>query len=147
MFRKPAYQRQPKSALTPFSRPPNYSGPQFSGSVEKTMYVRSKQYLKWVASLPCMNCFASNASQAAHPNSLEAGGSMGGKASDILAFPLCCERANSCHQKFDTYKLVKKADMPEVEKRWHAQTVDALILKSHEDHKLRALLVKLGLVR
>lgn len=155
-FRHPALPRAPRQPLVVPEVPPAPRATmppalRFYAPVTKLEIVRSKPYLKEVAKLRCFNCGAVGCSQAAHPNSLAAGGSGGGKASDILTFPLCCERARNCHREFDHYRLVPKADMPGVEERWAAETQMTLILLSQEPGKeaaaLRRVLVAVGLVR
>jgi hypothetical protein len=113
--------------------------------------VRSEAYRRYVAQLACRNCGVEQHSQAAHPNSLASGASGAKKASDILVFPLCTEAANACHKRFDSYILCTKKEMPFLEIQWTASTQYELIRLSQESGasaaKLRALLVKLGLVR
>lgn len=62
--------------------------------------VRSESYRRWVASLPCAGCGVEGYSQAAHPNR---GKGMAIKASDLLCFPLCCDRPGvvGCHTAHD----------------------------------------------
>jgi hypothetical protein len=61
---------------------------------------RSRSYLRWVATLPCMSCGIQGYTQAAHPNY---GRGLGQKASDLDAFPLCCTRPGhmGCHVMHD----------------------------------------------
>lgn len=157
-FLRRTYPKKPRAPLVVPETPPVPRGVIRSAEgmakpVPKLEIVRSQPYLAAVARLRCINCGWEGASQAAHPNSLEAGGSGGGKASDTLTFPLCCERggAPNCHREFDQYRLVSKADMPEFERRWAALTQERLIAKSlepgREARMLRNLLMKLGLVR
>jgi len=55
---------------------------------------RSKAYLRWVRTLPCAGC-GMGQSEAHHPIACGLGGTMGGKASDVLAIPLC----RVCHRE------------------------------------------------
>lgn len=153
-FKKAVIERKPQPAYAPISNHPKVSMVPITRPIApflKEKPVRSKPYLMCVAGLNCISCGWVGASQAAHPNSLAAGGSMGGKACDLLTFPLCCERGKNCHFRFDNYLLVTKQDMPEIERRWAGETQLALVLKSHEPgreaEKLRALLRKHGFVR
>lgn len=113
--------------------------------------VRSEAYRRWTTRLTCRHCSLEGHCQAAHPNSLAAGGSAGGKASDLLCFPLCSVSGNDCHRKFDQYELCPKDEMPLYEVTWCASTQRALIHWSMhtggEAARLRALLVKLGVAR
>ena len=87
--------------------------------------VRDESYRRLVAALPCFNCRIEGRSQAAHPNSSKAKGL---KQSDLLCFPMCADGPgyNGCHQKFDGYKLVPRAEMPDYEQRAHAWAVEQL---------------------
>lgn len=51
--------------------------------------IRSKAYLQYVASLPCVVCGCEPASEAHHVIDAGMGGGMGTKASDLFVFPLC----------------------------------------------------------
>jgi len=53
---------------------------------------RSKKYLTWVKSLPCVNCYAP-ADDAHHLVGLGGMGGMGTKAPDSMVMPLC----RGCH--------------------------------------------------
>jgi len=57
--------------------------------------VRSEAYLSYVRSLPCCHCAAEGPNDAHHLIGFGRG-TMGGKADDMLAVPLCRE----CHTKF-----------------------------------------------
>jgi len=70
----------------------------------KPIYIKSKPFLKWVASLPCMNCKVSGSTQAAHLYR-EGKKAKGKKSCDSQARPLCHEGANNCHYKLDRYQL------------------------------------------
>lgn len=71
--------------------------------------VRSKPYLRLVASLPCAWCGLVGYSQAAHDN---VGKGKSIKACDLRTFPLCCDRPmqRGCHSLFDNYALVSRGD-------------------------------------
>ncbi|MFP4104837.1 MAG: DUF968 domain-containing protein [Phycisphaerae bacterium] len=62
--------------------------------IDKIKPYRSKRYLDWVRDRPCVHCRRPPPSEAHHVIGL-AGGSMGGKAGDQLAVPLCTE----CHRR------------------------------------------------
>lgn len=69
--------------------------------------IRSEEYRRLVAKLPCYHCGLEGYSQAAHPNS---GKGRGVKLSDLDCFPMCCTRpgTDGCHKDFDNYKIVPK---------------------------------------
>jgi hypothetical protein len=66
----------------------------------KTEYVRSRQLLMAVASLPCQHCGRHGMTQAAHANESSMGKGRGIKASDIYTAALCCY----CHAELDQGK-------------------------------------------
>lgn len=67
---------------------------------QKTQYVRSRQLLMAVASLPCQHCGRQGMTQAAHSNQSVHGKGRGIKASDIYAAALCAY----CHAELDQGK-------------------------------------------
>lgn len=88
--------------------------------IEKENPVRSPQYLRAVASLPCIACGIQGYSQAAHlPPEAK-----GMKQSDLLTFPLCCTRVGiaGCHQDYDQYRLFPRAAAMAVGRAWAADT-------------------------
>jgi len=109
----------------------------------KEQRTRSPSYLRAVASLPCILCGIEGASQAAHAN---AGKAKGLKACDLQTFPACHAGANACHQSWDHYEIAGRDRQAEIEPSLVAKTQALLIEKSWTDHRLRALLVKLGVV-
>lgn len=88
--------------------------------VTKESPVRSQQYLRAVASLPCIACGIQGYSQAAHlPPEAK-----GMKQSDLLTFPLCCTRVGipGCHQDYDQYRLFPRDAAMTVGRAWAADT-------------------------
>ena len=88
--------------------------------IVKDSPVRSQQYLRAVASLPCIACGIHGYSQAAHlPPEAK-----GMKQSDLLAFPLCCVRVGvpGCHQDYDQYRMFTKDAAMTVGRAWAADT-------------------------
>ena len=88
--------------------------------IAKDNPVRSQQYLRLVASLPCIACGIQGYSQAAHlPPEAK-----GMKQSDLLTFPLCCTRVGipGCHQDYDQYRLFPRAAAMTVGRAWAADT-------------------------
>jgi hypothetical protein len=67
--------------------------------------LRSDQYRRAVASLPCAHCGIAGYSQHAHEND---GKAKGTKLDDRRAMPLCCTRPGieGCHAAFDQYRLI-----------------------------------------
>ena len=93
--------------------------------VTKESPVRSQQYLRAVASLPCIACGIQGCSQAAHlPPEAK-----GMKQSDLLTFPLCCTRVGipGCHQDYDQYRLFPRAAAMTVGRAWAADTQRRLL--------------------
>lgn len=88
--------------------------------IAKDSPVRSQQYLRLVASLPCIACGIQGYSQAAHlPPEAK-----GMKQSDLLTFPLCCTRVGipGCHQDYDQYRLFPREAAMTVGRAWAADT-------------------------
>ena len=88
--------------------------------IAKDNPVRSQQYLRAVASLPCIACGIQGYSQAAHlPPEAK-----GMKQSDLLTFPLCCTRVGipGCHQDYDQYRLFPRDAAMAVGRAWVADT-------------------------
>ena len=88
--------------------------------IAKDSPVRSQQYLRAVASLPCIACGIQGYSQAAHlPPEAK-----GMKQSDLLTFPLCCTRVGipGCHQDYDQYRLFPRDAAMAVGRAWAADT-------------------------
>lgn len=73
------------------------------GARPKFQYLRSKRYLRFVASQPCFACGIEGYSQAAHSNQAKHGKGRGIKASDEFTFPLCGAhgRHQGCHMAHD----------------------------------------------
>ena len=89
--------------------------------IVKNTPVRSQQYLRVVASLPCVICGMPGYSQAAHGSE---GKGMGIKACDLTLFPACCDRpgVRGCHSQLDQGALFTKAVRREREPVWAADT-------------------------
>jgi hypothetical protein len=109
----------------------------------KETRIRSEPYLRLVASLPCALCGIQGSSQAAHPNANKAKAL---KASDVLVFPLCHEGANGCHAAFDSYQVGGRVIQSFREVEFAAQTQATLIERARADHKVRAVLERVGLI-
>jgi len=95
-------------------------------SIPKEDVVRSEEYRRLVAALPCIICGVQGYSQAAHPNT---GKGQGIKTDDRLCFPLCCDRpgVQGCHPKFDQHALYTKEERRVLEPAWAAQTQARII--------------------
>ncbi len=83
--------------------------------IEKIKPYRSKQYLEWVRDRPCSHCRAPGPSEAHHLIGVT-GGTMGGKASDVLACPLC----STCHRDLHDGRIELDAQTV-----WLARTLEA----------------------
>ena len=71
---------------------------EWNGPIPKSARIKSKPYLEWVATLPCVACEIRDRTVVAHHWRGEGGhlsGGMGLKASDWLTMPLCF----TCHNK------------------------------------------------
>ena len=90
-------------------------------AIPKDDALRSEEYRRLVAALPCKHCGVHGHSQAAHPNT---GKGAGLKTDDRLCFPLCCDRpgVQGCHPKFDQHALYSRAARREIEPAWAADT-------------------------
>lgn len=89
--------------------------------IPKDGAVRSEEYRRLVATLPCKRCGIHGYSQAAHPNT---GKGAGLKTSDTDCFPLCCARpgVQGCHTLFDQHALYTRAVRQVLEVAWAADT-------------------------
>lgn len=87
----------------------------------KSAPVRSEEYRRAVAALPCIECKVPGISQCAHANT---GKGAGIKASDLDSFPLCaCQPGRpGCHAKFDQGALFSKAVRRLKEPAWVSDT-------------------------
>jgi hypothetical protein len=66
--------------------------------------IRSKPYLNYVGSLPCVVCGCEPAGEAHHVIDSGIGGGMGTKASDIFVFPLCRIHHTWLHDDVDKFE-------------------------------------------
>lgn len=84
----------------PLTRAPNYARSSVSLPVPKLAPVRSEEYRRLVAALPCIACGIEGYSQHAHGNY---GKGMSLKTCDLFSFPLCCARPGivGCHAEHD----------------------------------------------
>ena len=103
-----------KAVMVPVSETP-------AEPVHKQKPVRSEDYRRLVASLPCVICGVPGQSQAAHGSE---GKGMGIKASDLELFPACADRpgVRGCHSLLDQGALFTKAVRKELEAAWAADT-------------------------
>lgn len=111
----------------------------------KVETVRSDAYKRLVAALPCIQCGVWGLSQCAHANY---GRGLGQKASDLETFALCCTRPGEtgCHVRHDQLIGITLETRREREKLYVRRTQAMLIEASWDDHRARAVLVKVGLV-
>lgn len=139
-FRMRDYQKAPEAEIgNPISEPPSiprelpkplvrgvYGPAQLTARPREPKPIRSEEYRRLVASLPCYVCGLQGSSQAAHPNSAKA---KGAKLSDLDCFPLCCDRpgVKGHHSQFDQYELVPKGEamraFEECAKQWTQEKI------------------------
>ena len=83
----------------------------------KSRPVRSKTYLRFVASQACFGCGVEGFSQAAHMNT---GKGMGMKTSDLLTFPLCAPHWSlpGCHYQHDNLVQMTRDERRELEAKY-----------------------------
>ena len=84
--------------------------------IQKVKPYRSKRYLSWIREQPCTHCRAPAPSEAHHMIGIAGGGTMGGKASDVLACPLC----STCHRDLHDGRIDLEAQTV-----WLARTLEA----------------------
>ena len=89
--------------------------PKYGNTIIDEEQMKSKKYLKFVASLPCCHCGGYD-SVPHHPIGIDAMGIIGGKASDLVAMPLCDVRR--CHTE------VHEDPTSYPQTRWICETLD-----------------------
>ena len=97
-----------------------------SDPVLKDNPLRSEEYRRLVAMLPCINCGIVGYSQHAHCNE---GKGKGLKVDDRQAMPLCCQRPGieGCHAAFDQYRLFEGREAHrEKAREWSKMTREAI---------------------
>ena len=96
-------------------------------AIQKENAVRSEEYRRLVAALPCKNCGIVGYSQAAH---LPPDGK-GIKQDDRQIFPLCCTRVGitGCHSDYDQYRMFTRPVAMEVGLAWAAGIRRQIIAK------------------
>lgn len=89
-------------------------------SYPKSKPVRSTQYRRAVASLPCVICGIAGQSQAAHGSGAGTAAckGMGLKSCDLTCFAACV----ACHHQLDQHALFTKAARHALEPVWAADT-------------------------
>lgn len=115
---QPSVEREPKP-LAKATRPMVYAGAT-APAKPKDNPLRSEEYRRLVAQLPCICGCGRQLTQAAHPNT---GKGMALKTDDRRCFPL----APPCHQAFDQGAMFPKQERREWEERWGAITRATII--------------------
>ncbi len=112
----------------------------------KSNPVRSEPYRRYVAALPCYVCRIEGYSQAAHA---DFGKGMGIKSCDLTCYPLCAPHNGhpGCHATVGSSGVLPRDERRDLEKITATWTQERLIEQSWSDHRLRALLLKLGVVK
>lgn len=104
-FARKTYTPPPAAPLRALTRPVNYGVADDRANCRpKENAVRSEEYRRLVAALPCAHCGIHGISQHAHENE-QKGKSL--KLDDRRAMPLCADQPGreGCHKKFDEYRL------------------------------------------
>lgn len=148
-FSRPAPMRTPRQALVPRNEPARATmrpSLRFVESITKDTPVRSEKYLRAVASLPCWRCGIQGHTQACHGDE---GKGMGLKACDLTAWPGCGPHDGliGCHAYVGSTGKLGRDERRRLEQQAAADTQVMLIEKSQGDHKLRKVLVAVGLVK
>lgn len=130
-FKRREFERKPQP-LYSLSRP--CPSPIVSGrvlAVAKEDAIRSEQYRRLVASLPCINCGIEGYTQHAHANTGK-GASI--KVDDRRAFPLCTVHPGpdgqlvlGCHERLDQGLLFSKGERRIKEVLWIQLTISMLL--------------------
>lgn len=112
----------------------------------KSKPVRSEAYRRYVAALPCDLCGIEGSSQAAHGDQ---GKGLGIKSSDLTCYPACGPNNGlcGCHYTIGSSGTMTRDERRAYEQQAAARTQEKLIEQSWSDHRLRALLLKLGIVK
>lgn len=145
-FKRPTIARSPRVLPTP--RPADWprgvvvSAAGGSEAVPKDEPVRSEAYRRLVANLHCDRCYRPGPSQAAHSDSASDGKGMALKACDLSCYPLC----PPCHVLVGGSGFLGKEGRREYEAEAAARTRLILIAAAMSDPKVRAVLVKVGLL-
>ena len=87
----------------------------------KPLFLRSKKYLRWTATLPCANCGIEGYSNACHADE---GKGMGMKACDSTVWPGCVTRYGrvGCHDIFGASGLIGKTERRSRERSFGRET-------------------------
>jgi hypothetical protein len=126
-FKRATFTPPPPAPPRPATRRATYDGAVIGNPISKDEPVRSEEYRRIVASLPCKHCGIVGYSQAAHPN---AGKGTGTKTDDRACFPLCTVHPSpggggyvrGCHERFDQGALYPKEARRLIEPAWSADT-------------------------
>lgn len=128
-FARKPYPKPPRAPLVPIPRDIaeriSYGTARLSVPVPKVKPVRSEEYRRLVAALPCDWCGIEGLSQAAHPN---LGKGCGTKTDDRLCFPMCADSPvrQGCHSKLDQGTLLARLDRHDYEPRAGQRTRETI---------------------
>jgi len=111
----------------------------------KAQAVRSPEYRRYVALLPCWLCSAVGRSQAAHADE---GKGEGIKSDDTTCFPLCATQPGvaGCHDRVGAGGVFTRDERRALEQQAGRETRQRLIDLAQFDRELAALLRSLGLI-
>lgn len=131
-------------------RIPAPSSPVFAPQ-PKAVYVVDEAYRRAVAALPCFRCGIEGYSNACHSDAGGKGAAKGEriKACDLTCWPGCVPRPgiNGCHWEIGHGATLSRDEKRAFEAQAANHTQNTLIAKSAGDAKLRAVLVRVGLIQ
>lgn len=125
-FKRQTVERRPLPAPQPVRRVAPTVISDKANATPKAEIVRSEQYRRLVAAMPCVICGIAGYSQAAHGSE---GKGMAIKACDLTLFPACCDRpgVRGCHSQLDQGALFAKTVRRALEPAWAADTQRKII--------------------
>ena len=126
---QPATRQATQCTYQPRSRAPAVAvaGPvRATVLVPKAAYLRSEQYRRLVAGLPCAHCGIEGHSQAAHSDAAGKGAMI--KSSDDTCYPLCADRPGvvGCHSIIGASGRYTKNERRALELQYAAATIAIL---------------------
>jgi len=145
---RPPAEERPERPILRLARVPKPSEPVFSPQPKAT-YVRDEDYRRAVASLPCARCGIVGFTQCCHSDSGEDGKGGAIKACDLSSWPGCGPRPGvpGCHYEVGHGAVLGREEKRAFEVKAAADTRAHLIAMSAMDARLRAVLVRVGVIK
>jgi len=147
---RPPAEERPERPILRLARAPKPSEPVFSPQPKAT-YVRDEDYRQAVASLPCARCGVIGFSNACHSDTGGRGAAKGGriKSCDLTCWPGCVPRPGitGCHHDIGMGAVMSREEKRAFEVKAAADTRAHLIAMSAMDARLRAVLVRVGVIK